>query len=513
MARFRELRSKWIIRKSSIFETGKIKMLKSAEVRLRIMSKLFACIISESTNRDEAALLSVAQNFSPHIERLDDGVLFDVSGLTRLIGDADEVARNIVKEMRRRNVAGKVSVAENAETAMLLARSRGASELVNPIYEFTDLPLRQIDIGADTLNVFNDLGIHRVHDLLAVPTDELVKRYGREFERVVRTIRQKGDRCVVPNIKETDVSWSYELDFAVEDFEQLIFVVNRGFDQLFDRVAYEGLSTEQIDITLNLRKKEAKFYEIKTSFPTLEKSFWLKLVNLRIALDPPESEIVSVRVIAHFAKPRPDQRGLYAVSRPEPESLLLTVNKLKKLVGETEVGVPVLLNQRLAKPFALDADKLPVGHEQNSPRLRHSICGEACPTDEAIKLSAAVPPPKQNGGRAANLFQTATEKHSFSANRAAEPPSSINCNRGVIAFNYFRPMIRASVVVRDGRLVHLKTRAFRGSVVEYSGVWRANSRWWERPWSVEEWDVEVENHGLYRLRFARQEWFLVGEYD
>ncbi|MGB7202232.1 MAG: hypothetical protein WBD16_08175 [Pyrinomonadaceae bacterium] len=421
------------------------------------MSKLFACIISESANRDEAVLLSVAQNFSPRIERLDDGVLFDVSGLTRLIGDEKAIEQHIVKEMQRRIVAGKVSVAENAETAMLLARARGSSELVNPIDEFTDLPLRQIDIGADTLNVFNDLGIHRVHDLLAVPTDELVKRYGREFERVVRTIRQKGDRCVVPNIKETDVSWSYELDFAVEDFEQLIFVVNRGFDQLFARVAYEGLSTEQIDITLNLRKKEAKFYEIKTSFPTLEKSFWLKLVNLRIALDPPESEIVSVRVIAHFAKPRPDQRGLYAVSRPEPESLLLTVNKLKKLVGEDNVGVPVLLNQRLARPFTLDTHTMPTGKEI---RIPHS---------------------------------------------AIRNPS--------IAFNYFRPMIRASVVVRDGRLVHLKTRAFRGSVVEYSGVWRANSRWWERPWSVEEWDVEVENHGLYRLRFVRQEWFLVGEYD
>ncbi len=450
-------------------------MLKSAEVRLRIMSKLFACIISESANRDEAVLLSVAQNFSPRIERLDDGVLFDVSGLTRLIGDGKAIEQNIVKEMQRRNVAGKVSVAENAETAMLLARARGASELVNPIDEFTDLPLRQIDIGADTLNVFNDLGIHHVRDLLAVPTDELVKRYGREFERVVRTIRQKGDRCVVPNIKETDVSWSYELDFAVHNFEQLIFVVNRGFDQLFARVAYEGLSTEQIDITLNLRKKEAKFYEIKTSFPTLEKSFWLKLVNLRIALDPPESEIVSVRVIAHFAKPRPDQRGLYAVSRPEPESLLLTVNKLKKLVGETEVGVPVLLNQRLARPFALDGTRTP---------------------SSALSDAAS---------------RTHVEKSSTLY--AASGVCSTRRPRSVIAFNYFRPMIRASVVVRDGRLVHLKTRAFRGSVVEYSGVWRANSRWWERPWSVEEWDVEVENNGLYRLRFARQEWFLVGEYD
>lgn len=464
------------------------------------MPKLYACIISPDVSRDKVALIAVASEFAHAIEVLADGVLFDVSGLTRLIGDGQAIERNIVKEMQQRNIAGKIAVAENAETAMLLARSRGTAEPVSSTDKFTDLPLDDLDIEADTLNVFNDLGIHRVRDLLAVPTEELVKRYGREFERVVRTIRQKGQRMIVPNVKETDVSWSYELDFAVHDFEQLIFITSRGLDKLFAKIAHSGLSTEQIDITLNLRKQEAKFYEIKTSFPSLEKAFWLKLINLRIALDPPESEIVSVRIIAHFTKPRPDQRGLYAVSRPEPESLLLTVNKLKKLVGESEVGVPVLLNQRLARPFALDANKLPAGGEQSSSRLSRIAVRRSYASPSPDQLSvAAAPPPKQNGGIAADLYKAATEKHSFSARQ--------------IAFNYFRPRIRVSVTVRDRRLMHLKTRHFSGRVVEYSGVWRSNSRWWDRPWSVEEWDVEIENQGVYRLRFARQEWFLVGEYD
>ncbi|MFN0139344.1 MAG: hypothetical protein ACKVQW_04565 [Pyrinomonadaceae bacterium] len=440
-----------------------------------MMPKLYACVISPDISRDKAVLIAMADKFAHAIEVLADGVLFDVSGLGRLIGDADEVARNIVRDMHLRNIAGKVAVAENAETAMLLARQKSDGKTLHSIDEFADLPLRDLDIETDTLNVFNDLGIYRVSDLLCVPTDELVKRYGREFERVVRTIHQNGKRCLVPNVKETDVSWSYELDFAVEDFEQLIFVTGRGLDKLFARIAYSGLSTEQIDITLNLRKKEVKFYEIKTSFPSLEKSFWLKLVNLRIALDPPESEIVSVRIVAHFTRPRPDQRGLYAVSRPEPESLLLTINKLKKLVGEKHVGVPVLLNQRLARPFALDGTRTP-----------------------SSALSDA---------------SSRTDVENFSTLYAASGVCGRGRPRSVIAFNYFRPMIRASVTVSDGRLVHLKTRHFSGRVMEYSGVWRANSRWWERPWSVEEWDVEVENNGVYRLRFARREWFLVGEYD
>jgi hypothetical protein len=50
-------------------------------------------------------------------------------------------------------------------------------------------------------------------------------------------------------------------------------------------------------------------------------------------------------------------------------------------------------------------------------------------------------------------------------------------------------------------------------VSEYSGVWKGNSSWWDKPWKTQEWDVEIVNHGIYRLCKANKEWFLLGEYD
>ena len=291
--------------------------------------------------------------------------------------------------------------------------------------------------------------------MLDIPREELIGRYGRKFQDVIDVIEQKGSSLLTPNVKENQVSWAYELDFPVEDFEQLIFLLNHGLDKLFGEVAHHGFSTEHLDVSFKLSNKTAKAYEIKTSFPTLEKAFWLKLSNLRISLDPPESEIVSVTVVAHFTKPRPSQRGLYAVSRPEPESLLLTVNKLKKLVGEDNVGVPVILNQRLAEAFGLDADKLPQGKERLETHVENSI----------------------------------------------------------IAFSYFHPPIQAEVLVRDSRLIFIRTEYFSDRVTEYSGVWKTNSRWWDKSWKTQEWDVEVENNGVYRLCKVGKDWFLAGEYD
>jgi protein ImuB len=422
------------------------------------MPKLFACVISPDVRRDEEELLLVAGRFSHAIEVLEDGVLFDVSGLGRLIGKPQAIAKRVLEELDKNGLAGRVAVAAKSETAVLLARREASdSTAVQPPGSFTKLPLHQFPIEQDTLNVFADLGVRTVEDLLRIPHEELIGRYGKEFREVLDLVDQKGSSLITPNVKQESAAWSYELDSPIEDFEQLIFLLNHGLEKLFAQTAGHGFSTEQIDITFRLREHEERSYEIRASFPTLERTFWLKLVNLRVSLDPPGSGIVGVRVVSRFTKPRASQRGLYAVSRPEPENLLLTVGKLKRLVGEENVGVPVILNQRLSEAFTLDATSLPKGTERMETR-----------SDE---------------------------------------------EEAVVAFNYYRPPVPADVMVKDKRLVHLRTRAFSSRVVDYSGVWRADSKWWDRPWSAEEWDVEVEDHGVYRLCRVGEDWFLAGEYD
>jgi len=429
------------------------------------MSKLYACIISPDAKKKKEELLSVAHQFSCGIETLGDGMLFDVSGLERLIGTPNQIAQKILAQLKTNVVSGNVAVADTVDTAVLLARqNKGLNHTVASPAEFHKLPLRDLDIENDSIGVFSDLGITNIEELLQIPTGDLIDRYGQDFRKVIDVIQQRGTSFLTPNVKESNVSWKYDLDFPVEDFEQLVFIINHGLDDLFADVAGRNLSTEHLDITFKLSKAE-RSYEIKTSFPTLEKTFWLKLINLRVSLDPPETAIRSVSVTAHFAKPRPAQRGLYAVSRPEPESLLLTVGKLKRLVGEENVGVPVLLNQRLFEAFDLDAEKL--------PEVRTGSGSDWVPV--------------------------------FSKARSRD--------HSIIAFSYYRPPLRAEVLVRDGRLVFIRTRNFSGYVTKYSGVWKANSKWWDRSWKTQEWDVEVENSGVYRLCKARDEWFLIGEYD
>jgi len=419
-------------------------------------SKLFASIISPDVKRDEEILLSIAYGFAYRIELLTDGVLFDVSGLEKLVGSAEKVAQGILKKLQEQNVSGNIAVAASIDAALIMAREKaGLNHTAVTDEKFRQLHLSNLEIEGDTLGIFESLGISRVEELQQVPVDELVARYGQEFRNVIDLINQNAKRQLTSNVKEKNVSWSYEFDSPVDDFGQLIFILNRALEELLADISTRAMSTEQIDIRFKIEKKSEKSYEIKTSFPTLDKSFWLKLLNLRISVDPPQAEIVSLQVTAHFTKPRPTQTGLYAGSKPQPESLLLTVGKIKKLVKEENVGVPVMLERRLEHPFALDADKLPEGRESKETKL--------------------IPP--------------------------------------VIAFAYYDPPIPAEIFVRNRQLIYLRTTEFAGRVLAYSGVWRSNSEWWGKSWRVHEWHVEVENAGIYRLQKKGGEWFVAGEFD
>src|SRR5881392_3498254 len=106
------------------------------------MSKLFACMISNDVKHRRETLLAIAHKFAHSIEVLDDGILFDVSGLERLIGTPEKVAQNILLELKRHKIQGNVAVAETVDTAMLLARQEnGAEQTVHLPDSFEQLPL------------------------------------------------------------------------------------------------------------------------------------------------------------------------------------------------------------------------------------------------------------------------------------------------------------------------------------------------------------------------------------
>src|ERR1700716_2879307 len=87
---------------------------------------MFACLYQPTApDRDVAALLAIAQEFSPRYERhRDDLVSIDVSGLARLLGPARTIGEEMRREAAARGVRAHVAVAGTRMAALVLALAR-----------------------------------------------------------------------------------------------------------------------------------------------------------------------------------------------------------------------------------------------------------------------------------------------------------------------------------------------------------------------------------------------------
>ncbi len=415
------------------------------------MNKLFAAIIS---NSDTAQLLEIAMDFSAKIELIEGGLIFDISGLENLMGTPEKIALRIQKRMEDASLKGNLGIAKDLQTAILFARNL-LGVTIDSGNELDSLSLESLAIEDDIRIVLESLGITRISQLKQIPEEQLIARYGQDFRDILDLINQKGSQRLTPNIKEQHIEWSFELDQAVEEFERLVFILANGLGEVLRQTERERLSTEHLTLIFGFENKTEKRYEIRASFPTLNTNFWRKIIDHYVSQSLPEHEIHSIRLICHYTKPRISQLGLYTAARPQPESLQLTMNKLKKLVGEENVGVPQLIDAHLEKPFLLNKTLSPEGIEKN-------------------------------------MFGNVAPK---------------------IAFSHYDPPLPALVWIKERKLVYLKTKDFSGKVLSHGGVWRGASYWWSRLWSADEWDVEIENRGAFRLLRKNGAWYIIGEYD
>ena len=220
----------------------------------------------------------------------------------------------------------------------------------------------------------------------------------------------------------------------------------------------------------------------------------LKLVRLSLQADPPKAPIQKMVMAADTAPPRVMQSGLFVPKGPDPEKLELTIARLAKLVGESNVGVAELLDTHRAENFRI---------------VRWADGSSASPARAIKNRKKNKPLSEQEGSRETRATVT--------------------------GFRAIRPAITANVEVNvEDRPVRVCFSGMYGDVVAASGPWRSSGEWWhEDGWDLDEWDLAIDfglsglrrereksasvwpQYGVYRIYYdaPRRGWFVRGFYD
>jgi len=490
-----------------------------------------------------AALLDCAQSFSPRVEdTAPDTVLLDLSGLESLFGSLPEIARDIARRTSDLGLEANVATAFNPDTARFAARGFAGVTVVPEGKEaerLGNLPLEVLftelispnptEEAVRLLETFDLWGVRNLRALCALPEIALSERLGQAGVRLQQFARGAISRTLVPVDPPLIFEEAMELDHPLVLLEPLAFLLAHMLDQVCARLAARALAAQELRLRLELdtgfhfvedlpnatthvgtgalgslqraesrgpgrapvRQQNAadialeltlmhssKFIRtLQLPVPMLDPKIFLKLLQLDLKAHPPGAPILKVHLSAIPAQPRTIQGGLFLPPTPDPEKLELTLARIAGMVGEDKVGSLHLLDSH--RP-------------------------------EAFRMQRFVP----------------TE-----AEGQKEKPDDVS-SAPVTALRMFRPPLRATVTLREGKPAHVvcsKRKEVQGEILWMAGPWRSSGDWWEQDgWARDEWDIAIQTPvvsrrssvvsnalSLYRLvhDLLSGGWFVEGTYD
>jgi protein ImuB len=478
-------------------------------------------------------LAEIARAFSPRYERRGDGlIVLDVSGLTRMFGDARAIAGAIRRDADRRGLVVHVALAGTTTAAQLLARAHPGVTIVEPGHEAAALAPVSIEVAPAAMrargqgdprasigvssrrgwgpaasekklahaanrpvDVFKSWGIRTLGQLAALPAADLAARIGREAARWQALARGEEVMPLVPEAPEERFEASIDLEWPIEGLEPLSFVLTRLLEPLTTRLERCDRAVAVLHVRFVLTTDDAVERSVRVASPAREVRTLRGLVLLDLESHPLDAAVDRVEL---FVDPTPGkvlQHTLFERPHPTPEQLSTLVARLSALMGQDRIGAPAALDTHRPGAFAMKefAPARAGGADGSAPAAMRAR-GQGDP-----RASVGVSSQREWGPAAIEEVSAP----------AATPASMLRRSRQPVP---------ARVAVENGRAVRVTTdrQGFGGGVVlSAAGPWRASGEWWSTPYDHAEWDVALADGAVYRIfqDHGSGRWFVEGIVD
>ena len=331
-------------------------------------------VLLRSIDEESAAktvLLECAGGFSPRVEDCsEDGIflcVIDIAGTEKLFGPSPVLARNLLTRVKALGISGSIAVSRNFHAAVAHAKGmvpRTVKIILNgeEASSLSPLPLRVLDLTNEQAEIFSLWGIRTLGALAELPEKELIARLGQPAKRLRQLARGEVLHLFQPVEPVFSLKERMELESPVELLDALMFVVNVMLKQLIFRAAARVLALASVTIQLTLEGGTIHARTVRPALPTNDKQLWVKLLHLDLEAHAPQAAILAVTLEAEPGSSSKVQLGLFSPQLPEPSRLDVTLARVRALVGDGNVGRPILKDTNQADGFRVEPFTIPTGH-------------------------------------------------------------------------------------------------------------------------------------------------------
>jgi len=451
-------------------------------------SHVFAVVYAAEGSSIET-LLAVARDFSPRVETCGPReVALDLTGLTRLFGDAKTLAGELRRTAADRGLRVRIAIAGTRTAARLLVHHRAGITIVEPGGE----PAALEDLRLEVLTIFRTeppepteppvtitlrrWGLRTLGDLARLPADEVAARLGQDGVAWQRLARGEDPAPLVPSVPDERFEQALDLEWPIDGLEPLSFVLARLMEPLSAHLERRDRGAAVLHVRLHLVTREVHERSLQLPAPIRDARTLRTLALLDLESHPPAAAIDRVVVAVDPTPGRVIQFSLLTRPLPSPEQLSTLMARLTALMGEDRCGSAVTVD----------------GWQPGAFEMRRFAPQEGIGDQGSGIKNFGLPIP--------------------------DPRSLIPA----VAVRRFRSPVPVRVRVDRGipvRVISDRRGLSGGKVETYAGPWRASGGWWIedriKSWERDEWDVTLSDGATYRVFRERDTdaWFIEGFVD
>jgi protein ImuB len=320
-----------------------------------------------------------------------------------------------------------------------------------------DLPLAVAEPSPELGVVLEGWGVRTLGALTALSKADVTQRLGPDGLALWERAAGETNRPLRLVSPAQEFTAAMELENEIETLEPLLFILRRFVDRLALELRNAGFVAGEMTLDLSLADETTYSKNFRLPEPTAQEEILYRVLNTHLETLHTEACVDGVALTLQPVRPLNRQHELFESALRDPHGFAETLARVATVVGADRVGTPVLENT----------------HRADAVRL--------------VTPSPVLP---------------AIEKE------RVHPPRGLPLRR-------FRPPLPATVELNGAAPAYVWTSQGAGAVIELAGPWRGSGEWWEaaRTWRREEWDVELETGGVYRLMRTPDGWFVEGEYD
>ena len=406
-------------------------------------------------------LLQLVYRYSPFIENSAPGICtLDLKG--KRIRNHQPWLRELLAQLRSIGLKAQAGLGGNPEIALQAAKiADSILEILQDSNLLQSLALESLAPSPFLLEILKNWGIRTLGALTRLPREEIGQRLG--LEALSLWDRAAGRSAKMLQLVQPPETFEESIDFEerLETIEPLLFILRRFLERLSLRIESIYLLIAELRLMLTLEDGEKIVRILQIPAPTRDVDTLFGIAAQYLETLQTTAPVTSFYLEVMPSRPAGHQFDLFQGGLKDPNRFFQTLARLAALVGNEKVGIPKRIDT----------------HQPDSLQM---LMPELGWSRKNVKKSGR---PKTGPG-----------------------------------LRRYRPGIAARVELNDGKPVLMQSDLISGRILEIRGPWKLSGHWWDRTrWDTKEWDIALDNGGLYRIAQKAMDtpeaWEVVGVYD